>query len=147
MNWTDVTEHLTGLAHLSTVSPDGHPHVALAGAVVDGDVLWFGTRASSAKARNIAVNPQVALMWSPAAEVYVRGVAELVDDVSEKRRVWDSGIFPYDLATFFGSPDDEDFVFVKIRPRSATVLTQGDSGIVRRRWIAPITGPSADIGR
>ncbi len=141
MNWTDVTEHLTGLAHLATVTPDGRPHVAIAGAVVDGDALWFGTRASSGKARNIAVNAAVAMMWSPAAEAYVQGQAELVDDVDEKRRVWDSGIFPYDLATFFGSPDDENFVFVRVRPRSATVLTQGDSGIVRRRWVAP----SADV--
>jgi general stress protein 26 len=116
------------------VTPDGRPHVAIAGAVVDGEVLWFGTRASSGKARNIAVNPDVAMMWSPAAEVYVRGVAELVHDVDEKRRIWSSGIFPFDLATFFGSPENEDFVFVKIRPQSATVLTQEDNGIVRRQW-------------
>jgi general stress protein 26 len=137
MNWTDVTAHLTGLAHVATVTTDGRPHVAIAGAVVDGDVLWFGTRASSGKARNIAVNPEVAMMWSPAAEVYLRGVAELIDDVEEKRRMWSSGIFPYDLAMFFGSPENQDFVFVRVRPRSATVLTQGDSGIVRRRWVAP----------
>ena len=137
MNWADVTEHLTGLAHLATATPDGRPHVAIAGAVVDGDVLCFGTRASSGKARNIAVNPEVAMMWSPAAEAYVQGVAELVHDVDEKRRIWSSGIFPFDLATFFGSPENEDFVFVRVRPRSATVLTQGDNGIVRRRWVAP----------
>jgi general stress protein 26 len=141
MNWTDVTEHLTGLAHLATVTPGGRPHVAIAGAVVDGGLLWFGTRASSGKARNIAVNPEVAMMWSPAAEVYVQGVAELVDNVPEKRRMWNSGIFPYDLAMFFGSPENEDFVFVRVRPQSATVLTQSDSGIVRRRWVAP----SADV--
>jgi general stress protein 26 len=137
MNWTEVTEHLTGLAHLATVTPDGCPHVAIAGAVVDGEVLWFGTRASSGKARNIAANPEVAMMWSPAAEVYVQGVAELVADVDEKRQMWNSGRFAYDLAMFFGSPENEDFVFVRVRPRAATVLTQGDSGIVRRRWVAP----------
>jgi general stress protein 26 len=137
MNWTEVCEHLGGLAHCATATPDGRPHVALAAVAVDGERLWFGTRASSTKARNIAVNPQVALMWSPAAEVYVRGVAELVDDTDEKRRVWDAGLFDYDLATFFGSADDPDFVFVRIQPQSATVLTQSADGIVRREWTAP----------
>jgi general stress protein 26 len=137
MNWTDVTHHINGYAHLATAAPDGTPHVSLAAAAVDGDLLWIGTRRSSGKARNIAANPRVALMWTPAAEVYVRGTADLIDDLDEKRRVWDSGIFPFDLAAFFGSPDDADFVFVRVRPQFATVLTQGDRGIERRRWTAP----------
>jgi general stress protein 26 len=137
MNWTEVCEHVSGLAHCATVTPEGRPHVALAAVAVDGELLWFGTRASSTKARNLAANPHVALMWSPLAEVYVRGVAELVEDTDEKRRVWDAGFFDYDLATFFGSPDDPDFVFVRIEPQSATVLTQSADGIVRRQWVAP----------
>jgi general stress protein 26 len=137
MKWTDVAEHISGYAHLATAAPDGTPHVSLAAATLDGDLLWIGTRASSGKARNIAANRRVALMWTPAAEVHVRGTAELVDDLDEKRRVWSSGIFDYDLSSFFGSPDDADFVFVRVRPQSATVLTQGDGGIERRRWVAP----------
>ena len=134
MNWTEIAVHLTGLAHLATVKPDGRPHVAMVRAVVEGDELWFGTGASSGKARNIRSNPDVAMMWTPAAEVYLQGVAELVDDVDEKRRVWNSGIFDYDLASFFGSPEREGFVFVRVHPRSATVLTQDDTGIQRHRW-------------
>ena len=137
MNWTDVTQHISGYAHLATAAPDGTPHVSLAAAAVDRDLLWIGTRASSRKARNIAANPRVALMWTPEAEVYVRGTADLIDELDEKRRIWHSGVFAYDLAAFFGSPDDADFVFVRIQPQSATVLTQGDRGIERRRWVAP----------
>lgn len=136
MNWTDAAAHATGLAHLATAAADGTPHVSMVSAALEGDVLWIGTRASSGKARNIAVNPRVALMWTPTAELYVWGVAELVGDVDERRRVWTSGIFEFDLAPFFGAPERPNFVFVKVRPLAATLLTAADGGIQRQTWVA-----------
>jgi general stress protein 26 len=137
VEWNEVAEHLSGLAHLATTATDGTPHVSMVAPAVEGEIVWFGTRASSVKARNLARNPRAALMWTPRAEAYVAGETELVTDVAEKQRVWDAGLFQYDMAMFWGSPENDDFVLVKVHPRRATVLTQGDAGIQRHRWARP----------
>jgi general stress protein 26 len=76
------------------------------------------------------------LMFEPAAEAYVSGDAELVSDLATKQRIWDSGVFPYPMAGFFGSADNDDFVLLKFTPRRAIVMTQGESGIRRDTWEA-----------
>jgi general stress protein 26 len=136
MEWSDVAVHLTGQAHIATIRPDGSPHVAKVWPAVDGETIWIGTRASSGKARNLRVNPGAALMFEPRGEAYVSGEAEVVSDLATKQRIWDSGIFPYPLEGFFGSADRDDFVFLKITPRRAIVMTQGESGIRRDLWEA-----------
>jgi general stress protein 26 len=136
MEWSDVATHLTGHAHIATVRPDGRPHVAKAWPAVDGQTIWIGTRATSGKARNLRVNPGAALMFEPAAEVYLTGEADVVSDPATKQRIWDSGIFPYPLADFFGSADRDDFVFLKFVPRRAIVMTQSESGLRRDTWEA-----------
>jgi general stress protein 26 len=134
MEWSDVAAHLTGQAHLATVRPDGSPHVAKVWPAVDGETIWIGTRASSGKARNLGVNPRAALMYESAGEAYVSGDAEVVSDLATKQRVWNSGIFAYPMEGFFGAPEREDFVFLRIAPRRAIVMTQGESGIQRHTW-------------
>lgn len=126
--------HLTGQAHIATVRPDGSPHVAKVWPAVDGDTIWIGTRATSGKARNLRANPLAALMFEAQGEAYVSGEAELVDDIETKQRIWNSGIFPYPLAGFFGAPDRDDFVFLRFRPGRAILLTQGETGIRRETW-------------
>jgi general stress protein 26 len=136
MEWTDVAAHLPGHAHIATVRADGSPHVAKVWPAVDGRTIWIGTRTTSGKARNLRVNPGAALMFEPAGEAYVSGEAEVVSDVATKQRIWDSGIFPYPMADFFGSADSDDFVLLKFTPRRAIVMTQGESGIRRDTWQA-----------
>jgi general stress protein 26 len=136
MEWTDVAAHLTGHAHIATVRADGSPHVAKVWPAVDGRTIWIGTHTTSGKARNLRVNPGAALMFEPAGEAYVSGEAEVVSDVATKQRIWDSGIFPYPMADFFGSADSDDFVLLKFTPRRAIVMTQGESGIRRDTWQA-----------
>ena len=136
MEWSDVAAHLTGQAHIATVRPDGSPHVARVWPAVDGQTIWIGTRASSGKARNLRANPGAALMFEPAGEAYISGDAQVVSDLATKQRIWDSEIFPYPLAGFFGSADNDDFVLLKLTPRRAIVMTQGESGIRRDTWHA-----------
>ena len=119
---------------MATVRPDGSPHVAKVWPAVDGHTIWIGTRATSGKARNLRVHPGAALMYEPQGEAYVYGDAEVVTDIETKQRVWNSGIFTYPMEGFFGAPERDDFVFLKITPRRAIVLTQGESGIVRNTW-------------
>lgn len=134
IDWPAVAQHLTGFAHLATVRPDGTPHVAKVSPALDGDVLWLATRSSSRKARNLAAHPHAAIMFEPAAEVYVRAEAEMVHDLDTKRRIWESGLFPFPLAVFFGSHDHHDFVLVRLTPTSAIVMRQGETGIARDTW-------------
>jgi PPOX class probable F420-dependent enzyme len=134
MEWSDVAVHLTGQAHIATVRPDGSPHVAKVWPAVDGDTIWIGTRTTSGKARNLRANPGAALMFEAQGEASVSGEAELVDDIHTKQRIWNSGIFPYPLAGFFGAPERDDFVFLRFRPGRAIVMTQGDEGVRRDTW-------------
>jgi PPOX class probable F420-dependent enzyme len=136
MDWNAVAAHLTGQAHLATIRPDGSPHVSKVWPAVDGQTVWIGTRAGSGKAHNVRANPEAALMFEPRAEVYLSGGVEVVSDPETKRQVWASGIFEYPLESFFGSPDRDDFVFLKVTPRQATVMLQGESGIRRETWQA-----------
>jgi general stress protein 26 len=140
IGWTELAPHLTGFAHIATVRPDGRPHVAKVAPAVDGDVLWIASRVSSRKARNIAADPHVALMFEPRAEAYVQADAELVSDLATKERIWSSGLFPFPLETFFGAFDDPDFVLIRLTPTSATLMSQGAAGIRRDTW----TGPAGD---
>ncbi len=123
--------------HLATTGADGTPHAAKVALGLDGDVLWIATRRSSAKARNLRADPRLAVMVEGnRAETYVWGEAEAENDGAELRRVWDGGVFPFDLSGFFGSPDNPDVVLFRVRPTRAVAMVAGDSGLERRTWSA-----------
>jgi general stress protein 26 len=130
-----VAALLTGVASMATVTPDGDPHVAVVTPVVIDDVIWIGTYRSSQKAANLLARPSIALVWSTDAEAYVWGRAELLDDVQRKRSMWDD-TWPYDPAMFFSTPDNPDYVLVRVTPRRAMVMRFGEHGPERSRWSA-----------
>ena len=82
----DVRRVLDGknFATVATLDADGSPHTSVVWYVRDGDTLLFSTKASRAKARNIARDPRVALsvfeLANPYSAVDVRGTAELIAD-------------------------------------------------------------------
>jgi len=71
------------------------------------------------------------------------GAPALVTNEGEKRRIWESQIFPFDLAGSFGAPDSPEHTF-KVQPVSALVVSQGSDGLTQQRW--PV-GPGATPGR
>ena len=79
---------------VSTVRPDGRPHVTpLVGVWVDG-ALHFTTGADEQKARNLAANPGVALTtgtntWAAGCDVVVSGTAVRVVDGDVLQRLAD----------------------------------------------------------
>ncbi|MER5610935.1 pyridoxamine 5'-phosphate oxidase family protein [Streptomyces sp. NPDC002215] len=85
--WSTARDLLTRaeLYWLSTVRPDGRPHVTpLIGVWADG-ALHFATGAEERKARNLAANPEVVLTtgtntMSEGLDVVVEGRAERVTD-------------------------------------------------------------------
>jgi hypothetical protein len=70
---------------ITTVKPDGSPHVMVVwGLWLDGAFL-FSTGSQSRKARNLAQNPRCVVSTEDAAEaVIVEGVAEIVDVPARK---------------------------------------------------------------
>lgn len=135
--WNDVAALVdgAGLAHLATASSDGEPHVALVSAVRDGDSILVATRTTSGKARDLRANPRASLMWQGnSAETYLWGDAVIIDDVEVKTDVWNSGIFPFPLAHFFGSADSPGWVLVRIAPTRVVAMVQTDTSLDRRVW-------------
>ncbi|WP_059007087.1 pyridoxamine 5'-phosphate oxidase family protein [Streptomyces specialis] len=88
--WAEAVERLTAaeVFWLSSVLPDGSPHVTpLLSVWVDG-APHFTTGADERKARNLATNPRVALTTGTAAlghglDIVVRGSARRVTDDAE----------------------------------------------------------------
>ncbi len=113
-------------AHIATVGSDGKPDVTPVHPCWEGDVLWFLAGESSVKARNIAVNPNVALHWQVTAAgdgVEIWGIAQLFTDTGTKRRLW-TGVFDYDLSAFVpGGPDSSPGTgFISVEPERAVLL-------------------------
>lgn len=81
----------TRTGKLGWVAADGRPLVAPIWFVVEGDDLLFNTGADTAKGRAIARDPRlvitVDLEQPPYGFVQVQGVAEIIDDPPEVRRV------------------------------------------------------------
>lgn len=133
LNWSEVTADMKGLASLATVTPDGQPHVAIVSPTEVDGTIWIGINRSSAKARNLGAAPQAALVWSEEAELYLWGEAELVDDLDVKRSMW-ADAWSYDPAMFFQTPENEDYLLIKVTPTRAMRMVIGEQGPERRRW-------------
>lgn len=71
-------------AKIATVRKDGRPHVAPIWFYLDGDVLYFTTWHTTAKAANISRDPRICLVVDdetpPFGFVQYEGVASFVDD-------------------------------------------------------------------
>jgi PPOX class probable F420-dependent enzyme len=83
--------HGTRTGKLGYTATDGRPLIAPVWFTIDGEDLVFTTFTDNAKARSIRRDPRVVMLVDleepPYAYVQVQGVAELVDDVSESRRI------------------------------------------------------------
>ena len=103
---------------IATQGPDG-PRVRIVHPTWEGEVLWFATGTTSPKIAQIRRQPAVDVQFQVAppdfVHVLVRGSATIVDDASEKERVWD--VIDYDLAQFWpGGPTDPNYSPVRIDP-------------------------------
>jgi len=85
--WTDVRRTIdeAELFWISTVRPDGRPHVTPLPAVWSDEALCFCTGAEEQKGRNLARNPRCALttgnkQWKAGLDVVIEGDAMRVTD-------------------------------------------------------------------
>ena len=95
--WTEALARLENaeIFWLSTVRPDGRPHVTPLIAVWLAEALWFCTGAYERKAKNLAHNPRCVLttgcnILGEGLDVIVEGDAVNVRDDAQLRRVADA---------------------------------------------------------
>ncbi|WP_424215037.1 PPOX class F420-dependent oxidoreductase [Streptomyces sp. BI20] len=88
--WRGFVSHSTRTGKLSTVRPDGSPHVAPIWFLLDGDSFVFNTGRDTVKGRNLRHEPRVALCVDddrpPFSYVILQGRAEVIEDLDETRR-------------------------------------------------------------
>jgi len=94
--WADALAQLER-AHaywLSTVRPDGRPHVTTIAAIVLDGTVYFATGPQERKARNVVVNPHIAVTTGSSAfegvDIVLEGEALAVTDVRTLERLADA---------------------------------------------------------
>jgi general stress protein 26 len=94
ISWDQTREALEAaeLSWISTVRPDGRPHVTPLVAVWAGGAVHFHTGAGEQKAANLRANPHVVLTtgcnrWDGGLDVVVEGAAARVTDEDVLRRL------------------------------------------------------------
>jgi nitroimidazol reductase NimA-like FMN-containing flavoprotein (pyridoxamine 5'-phosphate oxidase superfamily) len=101
-DWNEARKRLEAAAvfWVSTVRPDGRPHVTPLIAVWLDDALYFATGASERKARNLAQNPRAILTTGcntldEGLDLVVEGEAQRVTDDGTLRRVAEAYVSKY----------------------------------------------------
>jgi nitroimidazol reductase NimA-like FMN-containing flavoprotein (pyridoxamine 5'-phosphate oxidase superfamily) len=101
-SWSDAREQLeaAGISWLSTVRPDGRPHVTPLITVWLGDALYFSTGPDERKAHNLETNRHVVLTTGSndaerGLDLIVEGDAIPVTDQAELRRAADAWVAKY----------------------------------------------------
>ena len=132
MDWNEFVEAATStswVTYIGTADASGVPHVAVVAPGFESGSVWFATNRSSKKFRNLEQNGSVAFHWPVGSggvgEVAAWGSASLHTSAAACRRIWDAGIFEYDLGSFFGSPDNEQVVFVEVTIAEARLVGAG----------------------
>ena len=121
--WSAVVERLVAARNywLSTVRPDGRPHVAPVWGLWADDGLYFGTDLTSRKGRNLAENPELVVHLESGDDVVIlEGSVEMTDDPAMVRRVMAA------YATKYAMPQaDQEYLeslpsaMYRLRPRVA----------------------------
>jgi general stress protein 26 len=131
---------------LSTVRPDGRPHVTTLLAVWRNDAIYFCTGAEEQKGRNLAANRNVALTtgassFSEGLDLVVEGVAERITDPGHLKRLasaWEAKYgaewhFEVGDGAFVNSAGGEALVF-EVAPAKVLGFRKGDYSQTRWRF-------------
>ena len=142
--WKKIRETASKLtqAYLATVDGD-QPKVRVVHPAIEekGERVWIATGSESPKARHVGKNPKVELFYNVGAEflhLTITGTACFVEDIAEKKRVWNGKVFDYELAQFWpNGPESKDFGLMLVTPTrieltSLPEMTQGKKPLVWR---------------
>jgi general stress protein 26 len=145
--WTEATRALAAaeLSWISTVRPDGRPHVTPLLTVWSGEALHFCTGPEERKARNLVKNPQVVLTTGTNArrggvDLVVEGEAIRVTDPARLRGLAEAWVAKYGEEWRFDVGEDAfrhpggDGVAWVFAVRATTVFGFGKDPYVQTRW-------------
>jgi nitroimidazol reductase NimA-like FMN-containing flavoprotein (pyridoxamine 5'-phosphate oxidase superfamily) len=146
-SWEDTLEAImqAEIFWISTVRADGRPHVTPLVAVWLDDALHFSTGPGEQKARNLAVNPRVALTtgasdWQSGLDVVVEGEAARVTDARQLDRLaaawaqkWD-GRWQYEVSPDAFRHDGGTALVFGVRPTKVLAFAKGDFSHTRHRF-------------
>jgi len=107
-------------AYLATAN-GAQPKVRVVHPAFEGERVWVATGRASAKAGHVDKNPKVELFFQIGApemvHLTVTGTAKFVEDLTEKKRIWNGKVFDYDLSQFWpAGPESKDFGLMLITP-------------------------------
>ncbi len=112
-------------AVLTTVSEDGYPRSCVLGVIGRDSYkdIFFSTGLDGTKVRHLKTNPKASVCFFLAPDsVTLSGTAEVIDDLSEKERLWTEWMRPY----FPNGVKDENFALIKFTGKTATFFIDGD---------------------
>lgn len=145
--WPDAVAALTEaeLFWLSTVRPDGRPHVTPLLAVWAGDALYFSTGGHERKALNLATTAECVLTTGANAlreglDIVVEGTATVVSDHDVLQRVADTYEAKYGSEWHFDVEDGQfrgaggqSAIVFEVRPKVAFGFGKGEYS--QTRWV------------
>ena len=130
---------------LTTVRPDGSPHVTPIAALWLDDVLYFSTGRTERKAKNLAQNTRCAVTSGcnvlEGLDVVIEGDAARVTDVATLRRLADEYVAKYDRlfrftvrdGGFYVEGSESEVLVYELAPTTAFGFGKGDS-FSQTRW-------------
>ena len=141
--WAVGLEHLTAAETfwISTVRPDGRPHVTPRIAVWHGDAIWFCTGPDERKAKNLAGNSSCVLTMGRSdlveggLDVVLEGAAEQVTNEAELQPIAESFAAKYGTETWHFVVRDGAFsdhaaggraIVFRVRPVRGLGFRKGD---------------------
>ena len=132
---------------LSTVRPDGRPHVTTISAIWQEEEIYFSTNEAERKGKNLAANPKVVVTtgcngWD-GLDTVLEGEAVAVTDPDRLRRFCEAMTEKYD--DFFqyrfedgvltAAGESEGMLVFEVRPDKAFGFAKGETfGQTRWRW-------------
>jgi general stress protein 26 len=148
--WSVTTEVLerAELYWITTVRPDGRPHVTpLVGVADEGDV-YFCTGLTEQKGRNLEQNPHVAITtgnntWASGLDVVVEGTAIRASDRETLQRLADAYLAKYGSAWQFdlgdgvlthGEQNEIEAALFRVEPAKVLAFAKDPHGQTRYRF-------------
>jgi PPOX class probable F420-dependent enzyme len=120
---------------LSTVWPDGRPHLMPVWAVWRDEALWFSSSLRARKIRNIQAGPAVSIATDdPLNPVVVEGTARIVTDSASTRAFLDEMNAKYRTGYSPDFLDPTRNATVRVRPKWAFGLDERDFPGSPTRW-------------
>jgi nitroimidazol reductase NimA-like FMN-containing flavoprotein (pyridoxamine 5'-phosphate oxidase superfamily) len=145
--WAEARERLATakVYWLSTVRPDGRPHVTPVAAVWLDDALYFTTGQTERKAKNLALNPRCVVTTGcnvlEGLDVVVEGDAVRVTDEARLRQLADGYVAKYDQlfrftvrdGAFYLEGGETEVLVYELAPTRAFGFGKGES-FSQTRW-------------